>query len=220
MNMTIVKSLIYLIVGTSVWAWIGLAVVSGSNFNGVWEFVKLTPKVLTIDGIVAFVIIKWGWRYRIFRPWLFQFPDLNGSYTGFIYSDWVDPQTGRKPSPIPVLLTIRQTCFSIHCLMRTSEMESRSYCEGFDIDPDRQMKRLTYTYTSNPKLRLRERSKVHDGTMLFDIVEGEKNALNGRYWTDRKSTGEIELEFYSSELLSDFPEGFGEHPVTEPHNRR
>ena len=215
-----VKSSMWLLVGVSAVAWFGLAQVNGVDLSKVKDFFGLMPKVVSIDLAIVGIFIKWGWKLKIFRGWLVPFPDLNGSWVGHIYSDWKKPGTDEKIPPIPVMLTINQSFFHISCVMSTSEMESFSYSEGFMIDPDRQIKRLAYSYTSNPRTNLTNRSPAHDGTTVFKIVEKPKLKLVGRYWTERLSKGEMILSFHSKELLEELPDDFEEHPVTDDENKR
>lgn len=218
-NVTI-KSSLYLLVGISAIVWVSLAYISGLDLSKIQDFFGLVPKVVSIDLLIIAVFIKWGWKLNIFRGWLVPFPNLNGSWLGFIYSDWKNPDTGEKPPPIPVMLTVNQSFFHISCIMCTGEMESSSYSEGFLIDPDRQIKNIAYSYTSKPRLSLSDRSIPHDGTAVFKIVEKPKLKLVGRYWTERLTKGEIILEYHSKELLEELPDDFGDHPVTEEENRR
>ncbi|CAM3936117.1 hypothetical protein [Pseudomonas wadenswilerensis] len=218
-NVTLKNSL-YLLVGISAVTWFVIAYFSKLDLSRMLDFFRLIPKVVSIDLLVVAVFVKWGWRFKIFRGWLVPFPDLNGSWVGFIYSDWENPETGAKPPPIPVLLTVKQSFFHISCMMRTSEMESSSYSEGFLIDPDRQIKSLAYVFSSKPRISLNVRSIPHDGAAVFQIIEKPKQKLVGRYWTERLTKGEIALQFHSSELLDELPEELGEHPVTENGNRR
>lgn len=218
-NVTIKNSL-YLLVGISAAAWFSLAYVNGLDLSEVRDFFGLIPKVVTIDLLAVALFVKWGWKLRMFRGWLVPFPNLNGSWVGYIYSDWENPETGQKSPPIPVMLTVNQSFFHISCLMRTSEMESSSYSEGFLIDPDRQVKNIAYCYASKPRLSLNERSVPHDGAAVFKIIEKPTRRLAGRYWTERLTKGEIVLEYHSKELLEELPEGLGEHPVTENENKR
>lgn len=218
-NVTL-KSSIYILVGISAVAWFSLAYFNGLDLSKIKDFLGLIPKVVSIDLLLVAIFVKWGWKIKIFRGWLVPFPDLNGSWVGFIYSDWKNPETGEKPSPIPVLLTINQSFFHISCLMHTGEMESSSYSEGFLIDADRQIKNLAYSYTSKPRLSLNERSIPHDGTAVLKIIESPKKKLVGRYWTERLTKGEIILEYRSKTLLEELPEDSGDHPVTENENRR
>ncbi len=218
-NLTI-KSSIYLLVGVSAAAWFLLAYFNQLDLSKVKDFIGLVPKVVSIDLLVIAVFVKWGWKFKIFRGWLVPFPNINGTWVGFIYSDWKDPETGQKTPPIPVMLTVNQSFFHISCVMRTSEMESSSYSEGFLIDTDRQVKKVAYSYASKPRLSLNERSIPHDGTAVFQIIENPKQKLIGRYWTERLTKGEIVLEHHSGELFEELPESMGEHPVTEHENRR
>lgn len=214
------KNSLYLLVGFSAVAWFSLAYINGLDLSKIKAFLGLIPKVVSIDLLVVAVFAKWGWKLKIFRGWLVPFPDLNGSWVGFIHSDWKNPTTGTKPPPIPVMLTIKQSFFHISCVMRTSEMESSSYSEGFLIDSERQIKNIAYSYTSKPRLSLNDRSIPHDGTVVFNIIEKPKQKLVGRYWTERLTKGEIILQYYSKELLEELPEDLNEHPVTENGNRR
>ncbi|WP_080407837.1 hypothetical protein [Burkholderia ubonensis] len=220
MRNTTLKNSLYLLIGVSAVAWFLLAHFNGLELSKIKDFFGLVPKVVSIDLLVVTVFIKWGWRFRIFRGWLVPFPDLSGTWIGFIYSDWKNPQTGEKPPPIPVMLIVTQSFFHISCVMRTGEMESSSYSEGFLIETDRQIKKVAYSYTSKPRLSLNERSIPHDGTAVFQIIEKPKLKLVGRYWTERLTKGEIALEYHSTDLLEDLPESIGEHPVTERENRR
>ena len=118
------------------------------------------------------------------------------------------------------MLTVNQSFFHISCVMHTGEMKSYSYAEGFMIDEDRQIKQLAYSYTSNPRTSLSERSSSHDGTGVFQIIKKPKLKLSGRYWTERLTKGEIIVEFHTSELLEELPSDIGIHPVTETENIR
>ncbi|CAJ1266652.1 hypothetical protein H5J46_003591 [Escherichia coli] len=214
------KNSLYLIVGISAIAWLSLAYFNGLTLSKIKDFLGLVPKVVSIDLLVVALFAKWGWKLKIFRGWLVPFPNLNGSWIGFIHSDWKNPKTGAKPPPIPVMLTIKQSFFHLSCVMRTSEMESSSYSEGFLIDSERQIKNIAYSYTSKPRLSLNDRSIPHDGTVVFNIIEKPKQKLVGRYWTERLTKGEIILQYHSKELLEELPEDLDEHPVTENGNRR
>lgn len=214
-----VKTSMYLLVGISGVTWFALAYINGLDLSKVGDFFGLIPKVASIDLLIVAAFVKWGWKLKIFRGWLVPFPNLNGTWFGQIHSDWKNPETGEKPSPIPVMLTVKQSFFQISFMMRTSEMESSSYSEGFLIDPERQIKIVAYSYMSKPRLGLSERSIPHDGTAVFNIIEKPNEKLVGRYWTERLTRGEIILEHHSREMLEELPEELGPHPVTEVENQ-
>ncbi len=82
------------------------------------------------------------------------------------------------------------------------------------IDEDNQIKRLSYSYNSKPKQAVRHRSPEHFGTIVFDIVENSNLRLDGEYWTERNTTGSIDMEYWKSEKLDNFPDELGAHPVS------
>lgn len=208
------KTSICVIVCMSGAFWFCIAYISGLDLSKATDFFGLLPKVVSIDMVVIAFFLKWGWKWRLFEKWLVPFPNLSGSWKGYIHSDSVDSKTGKKLQPIPTILTIKQSFFHMSCVMRTAEMVSHSYTEGFMIDAEKQIKSFAYTYTSKPKLSISERSTPHDGTVFFEIIEKPKIKLVGRYWTERKTTGEIQLEFYSKEMIEEIPADFGEHPAS------
>ena len=215
-----IKSSIYILVAVSAIAWFILAWLSDIDLSIATSFFSLIPKVVTCDILLILIFTKWGWKWKVFRGWLVPFPNLNGTWTGNIYSDWLNPETGEGVAPIPVMLTVNQSFFHINCKMMTGEMESFSTSEGFNIDPEKQIKQLIYVYNSKPRITLNQRSVPHDGSIVFDIIETPSSKLKGRYWTERKTLGEIILTQYSSDLLEDLPEDFNQHPVTEEVNIR
>lgn len=215
----IIRNALYLLIGFSAVAWFSLAYFNQLDLSTVKGFFGLVPKVVSIDLLLITAFAKWGWKLKIFRGWLVQYPNLNGTWIGFIHSDWKNSQTDEKPPRIPVMLTVNQSFFHVSCVVRTREMESYSYSEGFLIDSDRQVKKIAYSYTSKPRPSVSERSITHDGTAIFQIIEKPMLKLTGRYWTDRLTKGEIMLEYHTEELLEELPDSLSEHPVTEYENR-
>lgn len=215
-----IKNFLYLLVSISAIAWFVLSWYSGIDLSNIVDFLKIIPKVVTIDAIIVGIFTKFLWKFRIFRGWLVPFPNLNGTWTGEIHSDWINPKNKKNISPIPVMLTIDQTFFHINFLMTTEEMKSHSYVEGFKIDKENQIKQVAYLYTSKPRIVLDSRSLPSDGAIIFEIIEKPKMKLKGQYWTDRKTKGEILLSFYNKKMLEEMPKSLGKHPVTENRFKR
>ena len=206
------KPFLYAIVGFSVIVWFILITISGFDINNLLSLLKPFPNVVTADALLVTVFIKWGWRLSVFHDWLVPFPDLAGTWQGSLQTDWKD-ENGNVPGPIPVILTIHQSFLHISCVMRTAEMESHSYAEGFVIDRERQIRQLCYSYTSKPRSSLRDRSTPHDGTILFRLSGEPVNKLVGEYWTQRKTTGTVTMTFKTKELLDELPTDIPAHPV-------
>lgn len=209
-----IKPFIYLFVVASALSWIGIALLTGVDMSKLWDFVRLLPNVATIDLLLFAVFTRWGWRWKVFHGWLVPFPDLNGTWQGTIQTTWVNPQTGEQPGQIPTILTIKQSFGKISCVMRTGEMTSYSYAEGFKLEKEQQIRQLAYSYTSKPVPSATDRSRPHEGTMIFDVIGAPASKLKGCYWTDRKTTGEVVLTFRDKKLMDDVPKDVDLHPVS------
>ena len=159
-----------------------------------WTILMRLPTALAIYGLALVIFARWLWRYPIFKEWLVLIPDLSGEWTGSLNATYQDPETGRRTSSKGMNATIKQDLFHISIIMRTKEMKSTSFVAAFDIDKDQNRKRMCYSYTSRPKPENREKSPMHDGTALLDIIGNPPSRLNGEYWTTRKTTGTIELK--------------------------
>ena len=169
--------------------------------SSLFGYFRLISIVVTIDGIFIWLFTKYFWKWHLLYDWLVPFPNLNGIWKGELISTWKDPNTGQAINPIPTTLTIKQSFLSIHCVMRTKDINSESLVCSFDIDKDRQKLKLIYSYDGNPKLTVRDKSPRHFGTAMFDIEVIKNKKLIGSYWTDRKTTGEINLCFFKKERL-------------------
>lgn len=208
-----IRAFLFILLGISAVTWFGIASLKQVDLSNFIEYIKILPQVVSIDVIIYALFVNWGWKLKIFQHWLVPFPNLNGTWEGFIHSDWIDPKTNKKIDPIPVILTIKQKFSKTNCVMRTSEMTSQSYGEDFRIEKDRQIKQLVYSYSSKPKLSLSDRSSVHEGTVVFDILGSPVLKLKGEYWTSRKTTGEIILKFREKKLLEEIPDDFAKNTV-------
>ena len=171
---------------------------------------KAIPLVLLTTGF----FVAYAWRWKIFKGWLVPFPDLNGTWQGGLQTTWKNPDTGVTPPAIPVILTIKQSFVRISCVMRTSEMTSRSYLADFWLDGDEQVRMLGYSYHSKPLPTVIDRSQPHDGTIIFELVNDPVEKLKGTYWTARRTTGEVTLTFREKKRLEEFPSDLGRHPVS------
>ncbi len=207
-----IKPFLYLLAAFSVLVLFVAALVQGFDLRNFLDVLRLVPIVATVDGIAYFVFAAWLWRWKLLQGWLIPFPDLNGTWHGHIQSNWKDAD-GNTPGPISAILTIKQSFGRMSCVMRTDEMESHSYLEGFCIDKDAQVRRLCYSYTSRPKATLRERSTPHDGTMLFNVIGQPIHKLEGEYWTQRQTTGTVTLTLRTKELLDEMPGDLPAHPM-------
>jgi len=207
------KPFIYVILVISGILWFFIATISGLDLSKIFDFFRVLPKVAGIDILLVAMFVKWGWKFKIFKSWLVPFSDLNGTWQGHIKTTWVDPKTDQPPHTIPAILTVKQTFSKISCVMRTAEMTSYSYSEDFKLESDNQIKQLSYSYTSKPLTTVMDRSPVHEGSIVFDIIGDPVTKLKGQYWTARKTTGEVVMTFREKRLLDEYPDDLAKHPL-------
>lgn len=144
---------------------------------------------ISINIIIWMLFIKWGWKWKIFYPWLVPFPDLSGEWQGTIKSNWKEIEL----EPVPTEVTISQTFFNVQVRVKTGESKSYSIGASFDIDKDRGVQQLFYSYLNTPKPGVRDRSEMHYGSTILNFNGFKVTSMEGEYWTSRETTGEIEL---------------------------
>ena len=165
-------------------------------------------RLWTAIGITGTILLPlftyWAWKFPIFQRWLVNVPYIEGTWKGTCISNWVDPTTGVTPPPIEMYLVIKQTLLTIHCTVFTVESTSQSLAASFCIDSIWGSRCLTYTFRNRPEINIRHRSQIHEGTAIFDIIGSPANLLKGEYWTNRQTTGLIQLQFVSRDRADCF----------------
>lgn len=169
-----------------------------------WSAIKQIPQAIFFYVIIGAIFVKWLWRCNWLAGWLIKVPNLQGTWRGELKSDWVDPSTGNKIAPIQIILVIRQTFSNIKCTLMTKESTSYSTTADINYVPGGEDLYLTYNYTNRPKATLMDRSAIHDGAAILKIIKNPHLYLEGNYWTNRKTRGEITLKFDSKILDEKF----------------
>lgn len=169
-----------------------------------WIAIKQIPMAVTIYAILVIIFTKWLWSWKFLQGWLIKIPNLQGTWRGELKSDWINPETGKGIDPIPVILVIKQTFSSIKCTLMTKESSSYSTTADINFAPSSEDIYLTYNYTNRPKAIIRDRSTLHDGAAILKIINKPGRCLEGEYWTNRKTRGEITLFFDSKDLIEKF----------------
>jgi len=162
------------------------------NFDSI-DFHKALTHVSTtisINIILWMLFIAWAWKWKIFYPWLVPFPNLSGNWEGTIKSNWKE----KELEPIPIEVSITQNFFNVQVRIKTKESRSYSIGASFDIDNERGFQQLFYTYLNTPKAGVRERSEIHYGSTILNFEGFIVTKMDGEYWTDRETTGEITLK--------------------------
>lgn len=187
-----------LFVAASVW---GVALIfAGVQMTAAWF--KPFSIVVGVLVLVLSVADKWLWRLRWLRPWLFNMPDLRGTWKVTIHP--TAPTT--SPTEVIAYMVIRQTLSTISLRLFTPESQSETLSARV-VRCDDGTCNVAGVYRNIPRLQVRDHSPLHHGALLLSVQGDPPRSLAGQYWTDRLSQGELTLSAKTSTLAHSFEEG-------------
>lgn len=134
----------------------------------------------------------WLWRWPIFRGWLVKRPVLTGTWRAEVRSNWVDPATGQRIAPILAFMVIRQTFSRLTLRLMTGESGSELLGAEIILGSDGTY-RVFGVYRNEPRLTVRHRSEIHYGALELRVAGSPPECMEGHYWTDRATAGELLL---------------------------
>ena len=159
-----------------------------------------------VTGVLVLILTffdKWAWHWKIFYPWLVSTPYLEGTWKGKIRSNWVNPETEKANGNIDVYLVIRQKFSVIHASLMTKESNSELLTGELIKNLDETWQ-FVGAYRNTPKLLIRDRSPIHHGALILQVKGQPPVGLEGQYWTDRNTQGEILLTEFNKKKFHDF----------------
>ena len=171
-----------------------------------WEALRPFLTASTVSAIIVLAFEKYMWSWIIFRGWLSRTPNYRGVWKVRFLSSWVDPITNKLVGPLDGFAQIDQTATTICMRMYTSKARSKSIAHSIRLDQE--VFTIALVYENKPSIRLREtQSSMHLGSVTFQSRGYFPDVLNGEYWTERKTTGEIKLSERIEGEISSFEEG-------------
>lgn len=146
----------------------------------------LNSVVLVAVAINAFGLWRWIWKIneRFFNAHVF--PDIQGTYTGTLNFVWEGTHTK------PMTLVIRQSLTKVRVFLKTDVSQSDSVTAEI-IKDGHDAWRLYYGYDNTSRNPTVVRSGDHSGFAQLNILASNPLALSGRYFTDRNTSGSLEL---------------------------
>jgi hypothetical protein len=153
----------------------------------------------SIVSILWWLFLKWGWQYWP-STLLFHRPSLNGTWLGTLQSDY--QEDGIQVQPKPFCIVVRQTFLSIHIKSYTTTSLGVSYAEALILNKEIGERTLAYLYRQDSSRIRGNKSQLGDAELR--IVLSIVNRLEGRYWTDSKTQGEVSLKFVSEKHVDSF----------------
>ena len=164
-----------------------LLVIDGVDVQFGW--LGVVGGTVSVMMLVLLAFENWIWAWPWLQGWFVQRPDLRGTWRVRIDSSWMG-EDGTPVKPIDAFLVIRQTYSKLSIRMLTPE--SSSEMVGCSIErAEDGVYRVAGTYWNRPRISVRDRSPIHFGAVALDIQGEPPTVLEGHYWTDRLTRGEM-----------------------------
>ena len=177
-------------------AWGAMLALQGTPLS--WSHLAPFTTVVAVLVLVALAMEHLFWRLRIFQGWLFDRPDLRGTWKVTINSEWISPETGEKALPITAYAGITQTFSKLQIHLMTPESESCLLAHAIESTSCGNRFNISIVYANTPGVELRGvRSERHVGAATIS-THGQKrykpSSMTAEYWTDRQTVGRMSFE--------------------------
>ena len=193
---TYVKAIIY----TTVAVWAIVLLVSGQPLSS-----NLLRPISTVTSLVVLLTIAfelWLWRIPFLHGWLVKRPVIQGTWRAQLRPNWRDASGAIVP-PVDGYVVIRQTFLNLSLRLLTKE--SQSHLIGTEIVCSADgLYCVAGVYRNEPRYGERSHSQIHYGAVWLQVVETPVQMLEGHYWTDRNTAGEMRLTNKQKEKFQDF----------------
>lgn len=186
---------IYVFLGLSAIFWFACLLFFGVPVS--WEFFK--PFSITVGLLLG---VGWLFENHLWSEeklfFLSKRPDIRGTWSVELQSNWKNPETGQVIEPIQCYAVITQSFSKLELTLMTKESRSWLMSSDFTSPNKSDGIELFGVYTNQPKRELRDtRSQIHNGAFRFQLhgPKSKPDSMEGEYWTDRSTGGS--LNFHS-----------------------
>lgn len=159
--------------------------------DSIFSFIS---QAVLITSLARYAFVKWIWKWNCLS-WLERFhnvPNLEGKWTGTYESSGNDKTPADKLIGKADVEIIQPSIHKIKIIRSSDESISRSMGEDIS-ETDDGFYYLTYSYLSEPKATVRDRSAISYGSARLAMRKTDRNKIEGNYWTDQKTIGVISL---------------------------
>lgn len=168
------------------------------------DWFNLATNAAAIFSTLLLLFQTWLWRTWIGRKAFgWPIPNLNGTWRGTL-TPGAAPAGVPLSGPLLVYLVIHQTAFGFRATLHTKESRSHTVAAEFTrLNDDVE---LVYSYYNTPHQNIQERSPVHYGTTVLRMASEKSDCLNGLYYTQRLTRGELSFDGRTDKQAHDFVE--------------
>jgi SMODS-associating 2TM, beta-strand rich effector domain len=193
---TYVKTIIY----AAVAVWAVVLLVSGQKLSS-----DLLRPVSTVTSVVVLLSVAfelWLWKLPFLHGWLVKRPVIEGTWRTELRSNYQDASGATSP-PVQGYMVIRQTLLNLS--LRLLTQESSSHLVGTEIVCSADgLYCVSGVYRNEPRYQDRSHSPIHYGAVWLQVTDKPVQVLEGHYWTDRNTAGELRLTDRRKKKFQDF----------------
>lgn len=198
-----------MIVGLGALVWAIVLIVRGESIS--IDFLRPINIVIAFLAFAVAMFERWLWKWRPFA-WLVSMPDLNGTWRGSFKSDFKEPDGSPYPETISFLV-VRQTLVTLSVRLITNRSNSLLASGKIEFDRDG-IRHLVGVYEASSKALDHAENPPHKGAMILRIIGKPPRELDGSYWTDRKSKGELRLNDRVEAHVESYEEGLSAFDIS------
>jgi hypothetical protein len=180
-----VKAIIY----TAVAVWAIVLLVGGHKLSS--DLLRPLSTVTSVVVLLSIAFELWLWKLPFLHGWLVKRPVIEGTWRAELRSNWKDP-SGAAILPVEGYVVIRQTFLNLSLRLLTKE--SSSHLVGTEIICSVDgLYCVSGVYRNEPRYEDRSHSPIHYGAVWLQVIDTATQMLEGHYWTDRNTAGEMRL---------------------------
>ncbi len=155
---------------------------------------------ITITTFFWTFYFSYGWKLFLLNR-IFYRPNLNGTWSGVLKSDWKN-KNGEKIGDIEFYIVIRQSFLRIHFTTFTKSFIGTSYSETLSLKKETGLKNVAYLYRKESSQD--DNEILQEGATELRLINSEPRKLEGKYWSNQKTKGKINVTFISENIVDSF----------------
>jgi len=193
---TYVKAIIY----TAVAVWAVVLLVSGQKLSS--DLLRPLSTVTSVVVLLSIAFELWLWKLPFLHRWLVKRPVIQGTWRAELHSNWKNA-TGANIPTVEGYVVIRQTFLNLSLRLLTKESSSHLVCTEIICSVDG-LYCVSGVYRNEPRYQDRGHSEIHYGAVWLQVIDTPTQMLEGHYWTDRNTAGEMRLTDRQKKKFQDF----------------
>lgn len=206
-----VKAIVYAAAGI----WTIAMLVSGQILSS--DLLRPLWTVTSVVVLLSIIFERWLWKLPFLHAWFVKRPVLTGTWRAELRSNWKDASDTVIP-PVEGYVVIRQTLLNLSLRLLTKE--SSSLLVGTEIVCSADgLYCVSGIYRNEPRYQDRSHSEIHFGAVWLQVIDTPTQMLQGHYWTDRNTAGEMQLADRQKAKFQDFKSAqahYAQLPIHKP----